>query len=213
MKINQVEELVGITKKNIRFYEDEGLVSPDRNPENGYREYTLKDVEVLNKIKLLRMLDVSCEDIRRLEEGKVSLKECMEEHSTSLSRRKHDIDHMITMCGLLSSDEREFCDIKASDYLSKMVDLEKGGVRFMDVKKNDVAVRKTGAILAGCIVILFVLFFEGLMIWANIQDPMPIGLFAAFLIIPAVVVIAVLVVMIQRLKEIKGGEMDEAGKY
>ena len=32
MKINQVEELVGITKKNIRFYEDEGLVSPDRNP-------------------------------------------------------------------------------------------------------------------------------------------------------------------------------------
>jgi DNA-binding transcriptional MerR regulator len=25
MKINQVEELVGITKKNIRFYEEQGL--------------------------------------------------------------------------------------------------------------------------------------------------------------------------------------------
>ena len=26
MKIKQVEELVGITRKNIRFYEDEGLL-------------------------------------------------------------------------------------------------------------------------------------------------------------------------------------------
>jgi len=37
MKINQVEELVGITKKNIRFYEEQGLLNPERNPENGYR--------------------------------------------------------------------------------------------------------------------------------------------------------------------------------
>ena len=36
MKINQVEELVGITKKNIRFYEDQGLISPERNRDNGY---------------------------------------------------------------------------------------------------------------------------------------------------------------------------------
>ena len=36
MKINQVEELVGITKKNIRFYEEQGLLNPDRDPENGY---------------------------------------------------------------------------------------------------------------------------------------------------------------------------------
>ena len=33
MKINQVEQLVGITKKNIRFYEKEGLLSPERNSE------------------------------------------------------------------------------------------------------------------------------------------------------------------------------------
>ena len=31
MKINQVEQLVGITKGNIRFYEKEGLLTPGRN--------------------------------------------------------------------------------------------------------------------------------------------------------------------------------------
>lgn len=38
MKIKQVEELVGITSKNIRFYESQGLLTPER-ADNGYREY------------------------------------------------------------------------------------------------------------------------------------------------------------------------------
>ena len=30
MKINEVEAAVGVTKKSIRFYEEEGLISPSR---------------------------------------------------------------------------------------------------------------------------------------------------------------------------------------
>ena len=30
MKINEVEAAVGVTKKNIRFYEEEGLITPGR---------------------------------------------------------------------------------------------------------------------------------------------------------------------------------------
>ena len=64
MKIKDVEALVGITKTNIRFYEKEGLLNPERNQENNYREYTEADVEVLRKIKVLRMLDVPTSDIK-----------------------------------------------------------------------------------------------------------------------------------------------------
>ena len=49
MKIKQVEELVGITSKNIRFYEDQGLLTPER-ADNGYREYHQSDVVVLKQI-------------------------------------------------------------------------------------------------------------------------------------------------------------------
>ena len=34
MKINEVEAAVGVTKKNIRFYEEEGLISPRRESGN-----------------------------------------------------------------------------------------------------------------------------------------------------------------------------------
>ena len=61
MKIYQVEELVGITKKNIRFYEDQGLLCPNRNPQNDYREYSLDDVSketFCEYMQYLRLIDV-----------------------------------------------------------------------------------------------------------------------------------------------------------
>ena len=72
MKINEVEQLVGVTKRNIRFYEKEGLLSPGRT-DNGYRDYGEADVEALRKIKLLRKLDVPLEEIRRMQQGTLTL--------------------------------------------------------------------------------------------------------------------------------------------
>lgn len=63
MKIKQVEELVGITSKNIRFYEEQGLLTPER-AENGYREYHEENIKTLKKIKLLRKLGVPVEEIK-----------------------------------------------------------------------------------------------------------------------------------------------------
>ena len=66
MKIKEVEALVGIKKTNIRFYEREGLLNPERSEENNYREYSEEDVRRLEQIKMLRMLDVPTADIRLL---------------------------------------------------------------------------------------------------------------------------------------------------
>lgn len=73
MKIKQVEELVGITKKNIRFYEEQGLLQIER-AENGYREYHQKDVIRLQEIKLLRKIDISIEEMRAQVTGSVQRK-------------------------------------------------------------------------------------------------------------------------------------------
>ena len=49
MKINEVEAAVGVTKKNIRFYEEEGLISPSREPGNGYRSYSQTDASCMQR--------------------------------------------------------------------------------------------------------------------------------------------------------------------
>lgn len=77
MKIKQVEELVGITRKNIRFYEEQGLLNVGRS-ENGYREYGMEDVKRLKQIRLLRRLAVPIDEIRQLFDGKYTLEDVLE---------------------------------------------------------------------------------------------------------------------------------------
>ena len=88
MKINEVEALVGITKKNIRFYESEGLLTPRRNSENGYRDYGQAEVEALRRIKLLRKLGVPLEEIRRMLAGTHTVGDGMRRHLVTLEREK-----------------------------------------------------------------------------------------------------------------------------
>ena len=113
MKINQAEELAGITKKNIRFYEEQGLIRPGRDPGNGYREYTLSDVEQLKRVKLLRSLDVPCEKIREMTEGKLTLKKCMEDQEIFLKHRQDDMKRMQEMCAEISSGASGFDEADA----------------------------------------------------------------------------------------------------
>ena len=101
MKINEVEAAVGVTKKNIRFYEEEGLISPSREPGNGYRSYSQADVERLRRIKLLRKLDVPLAEIREMLEGQRTLAEGMSQQLERLRSRRADLEEANGFCTLL----------------------------------------------------------------------------------------------------------------
>lgn len=213
MKINQVAELAGITSKNIRFYEDQGLITPGRDPQNGYREYTLEDAEQLSRIKLLRQLGIPCDTIRRLQNGELDFDECMSDHMKKLDREGENLEHMKAMCRLLSDEVDDISEIKASSYLEKMKELEKGGVRFVNVKMADVKKRKTGAILSAIAVIMVAALLIVAVLIANSEDPAPWGIVAIFVIIFGGIIIGVVVALVQRLGEVQKGEIDEASKY
>ena len=213
MKINQVAELVDISKKNIRFYEDQGLIEPGRDPQNSYREYSLEDVRQLKKIKLLRQLGVSCENIRKLIRNELDLTTCMHKRIDELEEESRSIGHMQTMCSLLAEDPVDFVSLDAVSYLEKMKDLEKGGGKFVDVRISDVRKRKNGAIIAAAVVVVLMAALIGLFLWADNIDPAPKGILIAMIAIIGSVIVGVLIALGQRLREVKKGELDEANKY
>jgi len=112
MKIKQVEELVGITRKNIRFYEEQGLLNVER-AENGYREYHQEDVIRLQEIKLFRKMDISIEEMKSLFEKKKSLQICLEQHLRELEHRKEDLSKMQGMCERLILEHRSLDSLNA----------------------------------------------------------------------------------------------------
>ena len=214
MKIQQVEELVGITKKNIRFYEEQGLLSPGR-AENGYREYGREDVLRLKQIKLLRKLAVPIEDIRAVLKGESPLDTCLARQLRAYDQQRDSLNAMEGMTReLLNRPGLTLGLLDAEGCLEQIERLEKEGQSFMDVSKKDVHRRKTsGAVLGAGIVIALLLPALFGILWANGQSPLPLGILLLIVAVPIVVIICIVAVLVQRIKEIKGGEEDEAAQY
>lgn len=82
---NEVQDKTNLSRKAIEYYEEKGLVHP-KKLENGYRDYSNGDVEVLKKISLLRNLGLSISEIALYLDSK-------EEVLASILRRKeHELD-------------------------------------------------------------------------------------------------------------------------
>lgn len=64
MQMKDICQACGITRKALAWYEAQGLVTPQVQP-NGYRAYTEADAERLRRIATLRGLGLSTEEIRR----------------------------------------------------------------------------------------------------------------------------------------------------
>ena len=213
MKIKQVEELVGITSKNIRFYENQGLLTPER-AENGYREYHEQNIEALKKIKLLRKLGISVEEIRAVLNHSRSLEDCLEKHLAVLEKERENLSNMQRLSDAILQKRDSIDTLNTNEWLDEMEKLEKEGVDFVDVSKIDIHMKKKmGAVIGGAVMIVLMLAMIGFFLWANSQETLPVGVLIVFVGIPVIVIICIIVALRSRIKEIEGGEEDEASKY
>lgn len=111
LSINQVEKLTGVSKRNIRFYEKEGLLLPKRNEENGYRVYDENDIWRIKVIKMLRMLDMPLEEIQCVLEEDRPLSEAIANQQEALERKSKELQAAIQFCEKLKTTELESLDV------------------------------------------------------------------------------------------------------
>lgn len=100
MNVRDASRRSGLPAKTVRYYDDIGLVSPDRR-DNGYRDYDEKAVQKLAFMKRARQLGFSIDDCRRLlslyeDEGRASadVKLLAEQHLQEVDRRLQELAHL-----------------------------------------------------------------------------------------------------------------------
>lgn len=121
MTIKQAEEMTGLTRSNIRFYEKEKLIEPSRNGRNDYRDYSEGDIERLKKIAFLRTLEVSIEDIRSIISGQISLTKVLEKQNTLLQNQIENLNNAKTICEkILESGNVSFDELQAEKYVTDL---------------------------------------------------------------------------------------------
>lgn len=124
MNIGHASEKSGLPTKTIRYYEDIGLLKPDRS-DNGYLDYSMSDVHKLRFLQRSRGLGFSVEECRQLlalyedkerassdvkSIARTKLKE-IERKITELRELQHTLQHLVAHC---HGDQRPDCPILES---------------------------------------------------------------------------------------------------
>ena len=73
--------------------------------------------------------------------------------------------------------------------------------------------KKRGAMIAAGVAIALIVLWDILLLVLNAWDPAPPFYTAIMIIIPTVIIVGILIALKERMKEIDGGEEDEAAKY
>lgn len=62
----ELAEIAGITYKSIRIYVEKGLLTPDKITESGYKLFSRRSVEKLQRILMFKYLDFTLEEIGQM---------------------------------------------------------------------------------------------------------------------------------------------------
>lgn len=119
MTIKELENRTGMARANIRFYENEGLLSP-RRLDNGYRDYSEEDARTLEKIRLLRQLQLDLETIRAVQKGALTLEQALFSQLTKLEGDKAVIERAAEVCRALERSGVGYAALDPGPYLRQL---------------------------------------------------------------------------------------------
>lgn len=123
MNISDAGARAGLPPKTIRYYEDIGLVTPDRDP-NGYRSFSDVDIHNLTFLSRARALGFTIEECRALlalyedkSRASAEVKKIAEGHLKEIEKKIADLtamrdtlSHLVHCC---HGDDRPDCPILA----------------------------------------------------------------------------------------------------
>ena len=135
MKIKELEELLSISRSNIRFYEKQGLFSPERQG-NNYRDYTEKDIDTLKKIIVFRKMGFTIEEIKLIQNNELPFEEAVNNAQLRLETEIEQLNGSLNIVKKVSNEHSSFDEIDIPKYWDTITQSEKAGEKFINILKD-----------------------------------------------------------------------------
>ena len=119
MTIKEIETLSGLPRANIRYYESEGLITPQRAG-NGYRDYSQADADALLRIKLLRALGLTIEQLKTLACGEAALSTVLSDRLQVMQQEQVNLDRAGQVAEQLRQAKENYQTLDAARYLAEL---------------------------------------------------------------------------------------------
>ena len=204
MRIKEVEDLVGITRKNIRFYEKEGLLTPGRELENSYRDYSEEDVKRLQVIKLLRKLDMPISGISDVLEGRIALSEALHLHALLLEEQRLGIVNAQRVCQLISDEGTLLEALDPARYLEEIARGEENSTELVDIHARDTEQKTRETVIVSIVIVALLLVLAVFLVSLSHSGTLSSGILIVSTAIIVIVVVGVIITLISRVKELRG---------
>ena len=210
MRIKEVEDLVGITSKNIRFYEKEGLLSPGREKENSYRDYSEEDVKRLRIIKLLRKLDMPISGISDVLEGRIALSEALHLHALLLEEQRRGIVNAQRVCQMLSDEGTPLEALDPARYLEEIARGEENSTELVDIHARDTSQQTRETVIVSIVIVALLLVLAVFLVSLSHSGSLSSGIVISAAAIIGIVAIGVGATLIERVRELRRGEKKQS---
>jgi len=73
--IKEISDLMNIPKATIRYWDSEGLITPERNSQNSYREFPMAVAMELSNISFFRNIDIPVKELKRIMNSDILVQE------------------------------------------------------------------------------------------------------------------------------------------
>lgn len=128
--IGQITKMYDISHDTLRYYDKIGVLKPSVKKENGYRYYTIREIELLEIILLAKELEIPIKDIKDIlekedEDSYIELfknhKKLLEDKIKWLSKLKNDVQHSIKVATEMKElDNKDNLELK-EEYIDKTI--------------------------------------------------------------------------------------------
>ncbi len=135
MKIKELENLLSISRSNVRFYEKQGLFSPERK-DNNYREYTNQDIEVLKKIIIFRKMGFTVEEIKLIQNNDLPFAEAIANAQRRIEDEIEQLNGSLKLIKRVAQENLSFDEIDIDEHWNTISESEKSGEKFVDICKD-----------------------------------------------------------------------------
>ena len=135
MKIKELENLLSISRSNVRFYEKQGLFSPERK-DNNYREYTNQDIEVLKKIIIFRKMGFTVEEIKLIQNNDLPFAEAIANAQRRIEDEIEQLNGSLKLIKQVAQENLSFNEIDIDEHWNTISESEKSGEKFVDICKD-----------------------------------------------------------------------------
>ena len=140
----------------------------------------------------------------------------MRRHLVTLERDRDNLEQAIRLCGGLTDRQERLEDLDAGNILKEMEAMEQGGATFQNKQKKDVRIRYVAPVAITAGMVLLMGGFVGLLLWIialGVEDAPPVLMLLVLALVPLVIIGGVVLALVQRIREIGKGEIDDAKNY